>query len=198
MIKDPSNGYEGIAQDYISYRSKSTIGVEAVRIWAHTLKSNATILDLGCGNGIPITKALVDDGYSLHGIDASQTLIESYRKNFPDLPAACEPVETSAFFNKRFDGVVAWGLIFLLSENDQIQLIHSVSKILITGGQFLFTSPEEVCTWTDNMTGLESRSLGAERYKGILYSAGLSFTGDYVDEGDNYYYYAQKENIRKS
>ena len=193
MRNNHSNGYEAIAKDFIAYRKTSTIGLEAVRLWAHNLIPNAVILDLGCGNGIPITKALVKDGYSLYGIDASPTLIASYRENFPHLPVACEPVETSDFFNKKFDGVVAWGLMFLLSETDQIELIHSVSNILNPGGQFLFTSPEQVCTWRDNMTGRESQSLGAKRYKGILSSAELSFIGNREDEGDNYYYFAKKE-----
>lgn len=192
MKKDPSNGYEAIARDFIAYRRKSALGAEAVRIWAHTLVPKATILDLGCGNGIPITQALVKDGHTLYGIDASPTLTASYREHFPDLTVACEPVETTGFFSRKFDGVVAWGLMFLLSESDQSKLIHRVSTILNPGGKFLFTSPKQACTWTDVLAGVESRSLGAETYKRILSSAGLSLTGNDVDEGENYYYFAKK------
>lgn len=193
MKKDPTKGYEAIAQDFIAYRNNSNIGAEAVGSWASTLGPGTLVLDLGCGNGIPITKTLVQDGYTLYGIDASPTLISSYRECFPDLNVACEPIETSNFFDKKFDGVVAWGLMFLLSENVQSELIHSVSTILNPGGQFLFTSPEAVCTWTDIMTGVESRSLGAKKYKRILSSAALSLIGNKTDEGDNYYYYAKKD-----
>jgi hypothetical protein len=42
------------------------------------------------------------------------------------------------------------------------------------------------------MAGVESRSLGAEKYKGIFSSAGLSLIGNNTDEGDNYYYYTKK------
>lgn len=192
MKNDLTNGYEAIAQDFIAYRRKSAIGAEPVRSWAHTLVPKATILDLGCGNGIPITKALVKDGYILYGIDASPTLIASYREHFPDLTVTCEPVETSNYFDRKFDGVVAWGLMFLLSESVQSELIHHVSTILNPGGQFLFTSPEQVCTWTDVLAGVESRSLGAEKYKRILSSAGLSVIGNCIDEGENYYYFAKK------
>lgn len=192
MKKDSTNGYEAIARDFIAYRRKSTIGAETVRSWAHTLAPKATILDLGCGNGIPITEALVKEGYKLYGIDASPTLMASYREHFPDLRAACEPVETSDYFGRKFDGVVAWGLMFLLSESVQSKLIHRVSTILNPGGQFLFTSPEQACAWIDVLTGVESRSLGAEKYKRILSSAGLSLIGNYIDEGGNYYYFAKK------
>lgn len=193
MKKDPSNGYEAIARDFIAYRSNSSIGVEAVRSWARTLGPEAVILDLGCGNGIPITRALYQDGYTLYGIDASPTLIASYREHFPDLTVACEPVESSKFFDRKFDGVVAWGLLFLFSESLQSETIHRISGILKPGGQFLFTSPKADCTWIDIMTSAESRSLGLDRYKDILASAGLTLIGKDTDEGDNFYYFAKKE-----
>ncbi|HEX6983672.1 MAG TPA: class I SAM-dependent methyltransferase [Balneolaceae bacterium] len=192
MKNDPTNGYEANARDFITYRRKSAMGAEVVRSWAHTLVPKATILDLGCGNGIPITEALVKDGYTLYGIDASPTLITSYREHFPDLTVACEPVETSNYFDRKFDGIIAWGLMFLLSQSGQSELIHRVSTILNPGGQFLFTSPKQVCTWTDVLAGVESRSLGAEKYKRILSSAGLSLIDNYIDEGENYYFFAKK------
>ena len=193
MKNDPTNGYEAIARDFIAYRRKSDIGAKAVRSWAHTLVPKAGILDLGCGNGIPITEALVKDGYTLYGIDASPTLITSYREHFPDLKVACEPVETSDYFDRKFDGIIAWGLMFLLSESVQYELIHRVSTILNPGGQFLFTSPKQACTWIDVLAGVESQSLGAEKYKRILSSVGLSLIGNYIDEGENYYYAAKKK-----
>lgn len=192
MKNDPTNGYETAAQDYIANRRNSTIGVEPVRSWAHTLVPEASILDIGCGNGIPITEALAKDNYILYGIDSSPTLVASYRKHFPELNVACESVETSDFFNRKFDGVVACGLMFLLSESAQSDLIHRVSTILNREGQFLFTSPEQVCTWTDTLTGVESRSLGATKYKHILSSARLSLISNFTDEGENYYYISKK------
>ena len=127
MKIDPAGAYEAIAQDFIAHRSKSTIGTEAVRAWARTLIPESEILDLGCGNGMPITEALVKDGYTPYGIDASPTLIASYREHFPELTVACEHVEKSDYFRRKFDGVIAWGLMFLSSESAQSELIHRVS-----------------------------------------------------------------------
>jgi hypothetical protein len=42
------------------------------------------------------------------------------------------------------------------------------------------------------MTGLESRSLGAEEYRGQLLAVGLAVANEYDDEGRNHYFDAFK------
>ena len=59
---DRSNGYEGIAPEFLARRGsgRSTgIGVNEVRKWARTLPPGAAVIDLGCGPGFPITEVLV-------------------------------------------------------------------------------------------------------------------------------------------
>ena len=58
---DPANGYERIADEYMAVRDPAT-GVAAVRRWASALPQGAAVLDLGCGNGVPITRTLIDEG----------------------------------------------------------------------------------------------------------------------------------------
>ena len=55
--------------------------------------------------------------------------------------------------------------MFLLSPEDQQRLIHRIAEILVPCGRLLFTSPAEPLVWNDAMTGLESRSPGAEEYR---------------------------------
>lgn len=99
----------------------------------------------------------------------------------------CEPVEESSFFGETFDGVLAWGLMFLLSPETQRALIHRVASVLKPGGKFLFTAPAQACTWDDLATGRQSLSLGANAYKTILADAGLTLLAEYDDEGENHY-----------
>jgi hypothetical protein len=105
----------------------------------------------------------------------------------------CEAVQDSRFFDRTFDGVLAWGLIFLLSPEVQRCLIQRIATILVPGGRLLFTSPAEPLVWHDAMTGLESRSLGAEEYRRQLSAVGLSVTSEYEDEGQNHYFDALKD-----
>jgi 2-polyprenyl-3-methyl-5-hydroxy-6-metoxy-1,4-benzoquinol methylase len=183
---DRSNGWESVAQTLIAGRSR--IGISTVLAWAQALPPGGSILDLGCGTGVPISEELINDGFSVYGLDASPSLVTAFCHRFPEAPVACELVEESAFFNRQFDGVVAIGLLFLLSESLQRRVLRRVASALNPTGRFLFTAPEQECTWTDVLTGRTSRSLGANAYQRILASAGLSVVGSYVDEGDNYYY----------
>jgi 2-polyprenyl-3-methyl-5-hydroxy-6-metoxy-1,4-benzoquinol methylase len=190
--KDASNGWEAVAGKLIARREHSRIGVAVVRTWAQHLPSGASILDLGCGSGVPISEALINDGFVVHGIDASPTLVAAFRSHFPRTNVACEPAESSRFFGRSFDGVLAAGLMFLLSADAQRALILRIGAALNHGGRLLFSSPSQTCTWADLMTGRESRSLGADAYVAILSEAGLALVGDYTDEGETYYYHAVK------
>ena len=96
------------------------------------------------------------------------------------------------FFGRMFDGVVAWGVIFLLLPEEQRRLIQRIADILVPGGRLLFTSCTEPLVWNDAMTGLESRSLGAAEYRRQLSAVGLSVISEYEDEGQNHYFDAFK------
>lgn len=191
---DQSNGYEAIALDYIARRGSrgGGIGARVVAEWSQQLPAGAAILDLGCGNGIPISQVLIDRGFQVYGVDASPAMVESFRMRFPGVPVQCSSVDDSDFFGRSFDGVVAWGLVFLLSEQAQRRLLAKVGGVLDSGGLLLFTAPRQRCTWSDAMTGLRSVSLGQEEYRRILEAAGLVVTGTESDEGENHYYLARK------
>ncbi len=191
--KDPSNGYEAVATELIAVRQQSRVGLARIHGWGRSLPQGASILDLGCGFGVPISQALINDGFVIYGVDASSSLITEFRRRFPDVNVACEAVEDSRFFDRTFDGVIAVGLLFLMSEDSQRDLIRRVGLALNSGGRFLFTSPAQSCTWTDILTGRESLSLGADAYKAIIADAGLTLVGEHSDEGDNHYYDACRQ-----
>ena len=190
-MRDKSNGYEAIAEHFSRARTVS-IGPRIVREWTKGLADGATILDLGCGYGIPISQTLLQDGFTVYGVDASPTLVSKFRKQFPNTPVECSPVEESAFFSRTFDAVIAWGLIFILPVESQRILIDKVARVLNPNGKFLFTATKEPVTWMDNLTDLPSISLGHEVYEQELAAHRLVLVGNDQDEGGNYYYFAIK------
>jgi SAM-dependent methyltransferase len=196
-MTDRSNGYETVSAEFLAHRGNSrtrpnAIGVNAVRKWAKTLPQGSSVIDLGCGPGIPITVVLVEEGLQVFGVDAAPSFVAAFQHNLPGTPVACEPVLESSFFDRTFDAVLSIGLIFLLDAEEQHRLIQRFAEILVPGGRLLFTSTAKPHVWNDVMTGMESISLGAEEYRRQLSAVNLSVTREYEDEGQNHYFDALK------
>ncbi len=88
---DHSNGYEGVAAEFLAGRGgprSSRIGARQIRAWARTLPPGATVIDLGCGTGIPTTEALLAEGLNVYALDAAPSFVEAFRHCFPNIPVA--------------------------------------------------------------------------------------------------------------
>ncbi|MEN7341777.1 MAG: class I SAM-dependent methyltransferase [Pseudomonadota bacterium] len=192
-MSDAARAYEQHAKAFINARSQVT-GRQTIRTWAATLPQPATILELGCGSGRPVTETLLAAKHTVFAIDASPTLLDHFRQAFPTVEAKCENVLDSRFFERRFDAVVAIGLVFLLSEAQQRTLIQSVANVLEPGGRFLFTAPWQTGEWHDVLTQSLCVSLGIDAYTAAFKEAGLTLTDRLVDSGRNHYYELEKDN----
>jgi hypothetical protein len=125
---------------------------------------------------------------SEYGVDAPRSLAAAFEERFPNAHLACEAVEDSAFLDRSFEAIIAWGLIFLLPAATQLALLDRTATILTPGGRLLFTSWPHEKTWLDAMTGQQSQSLGTPAYLNQLSKAGLVLLHEYEDEGQNHYY----------
>ena len=194
---DRSNGYEAVSEEFLARRGNSrtrsiAIGVKEVRKWAKTLPRGTSVIDLGCGPGFPITVVLVEEGLQVFGVDAAPSFVAAFQRNLPGTPVVCESVLESRCFDRTFDAVLSIGMMFLLKVEEQHRLIRRFAEILAPGGRLLFTSSAKPAVWNDVMTGVESVSLGAEEYKKLLGTAGISVVEEYEDIGENHYFDAFK------
>lgn len=197
---DRSNGYEAVSAEFLAHRGSSigrstAIGVKEVRNWAKTLRRYSSVIDLGCGPGLPITTILVEEGLCVFAVDAAPSFVVAFQRNLPGTPIICEAVQESRFFDRTFDAALAWGLMFLLKAEEQHRLIQGFADILVPGGRLLFTSTAEPAVWNDVMTGLTSISLGADRYSELLGEVGMSVVSEYKDEGENHYFESVKDQV---
>ena len=169
--------------------------MKEVRKWAKTLARGASVIDLGCGPGFPITVVLVEEGLQVFGVDAAPSFVAAFERNLPGTPVLCESVLESCLFNRSFDAVLSMGLVFLLQAEDQHRLIRRFAEILVPGGRLLFTATAKPAVWNDAMTGGESISFGAEEYRNLLGTAGITVAEEYEDEGENHYFDAFKPRV---
>jgi SAM-dependent methyltransferase len=198
-MHEPPNSYEPIADWFAGARDPG-MGVREVLDWACGIPERGAILDLGCGHGVPIGRALAQAGYRVHGIDASPALVAAFRANVPGATADVARIESFDVPRTPVDGVVAWGVLFLLTPAQQEAAIARAAAALrgapfrdarraSGAGRLLFTSPREPVAWTDTMNGVTFPcvSLGLERYGRLLQQNGLALVRAYADAAQNHY-----------
>jgi SAM-dependent methyltransferase len=190
-VRDESNGYDALAHVFLRARNQH-IGSATVLNWSRLLEPGASILDVGCGFGEPVTKVLVEQGFDVYGVDASARMVEAFRARFPHVPIQCTSVEAMDFADGTFDAVVAWGLIFLLPAETQPLAIARIAQVLKPGGRLLLTASREPHRWHAGTTDLPSESLGEEAYERLIAANGLVLEGFDSDEGENFYFLARK------
>lgn len=189
---DRSHGYDAVAELFMHSRLRS-IGPDVVCEWCKDLPQGADVLDLGCGFGKPITDVLAEAGFRVYGVDASPAMIAGWKERFPQFEAECIAAEEIEFHGRQFDGVMAWGLLFLLQEDVQRKVIAKAGSALRPGGRFAFTAPRRATRWKDLMTDETSVSMGEEVYRSWLAEEGLWMIGDALDTGHNYYLFSVKD-----
>lgn len=192
MTIDSATAYDLHAIEFLRARDRSTIGADVVALWCRSLDTEAEILELACGGGYPITRVLYEAGLQVWAIESSPTLLAEFSKRFPTVTVQCGKVQDSDFFGRNFDAVVAIGLMFLLSESEQIALIHRVAQALKPGARFLFSAPLQSCQWADASTGMTSQSLGIANYETHLHAAGMRLINTFADSGENNYFEAER------
>jgi len=185
---DASRGWDAAADLLIGHRARSTIGVEVLRDWARALPAGASVLDLGCGAGAPVSTTLAGLGFRVAAIDGSPRLVVEYRARFPQADVECAAVEASTWFGGVFDAIVAIGLLFLNDEAAQRTIIARMGRATVAGGRVLLTAPWQTATWIDPTTGLPCRSLGRAEYTRAFARAGFAVHATPTDDGENHYY----------
>jgi SAM-dependent methyltransferase len=187
--------YDLIAEWYASERVDQT-GVPEATALVSSIPRGSLVLDVGCGNGIPITRALLNEGHRVIGLDSSSAMLANFKQNCPEAFAIRGIVQSCPFADGAFDAAVAWGVMFHLNAEDAIRAIASVSRVLKRGAPFLFTSgnldafdPKE-----DKMNGVTFRyfSYSADSYRRILGDHGFALVNVHADSGNNTYYLAKK------
>jgi SAM-dependent methyltransferase len=187
--------YDLIAEWYASERDDQT-GVPEATALASSIPRGSLVLDIGCGNGVPITRALLSCGHRLVGLDSSSAMLASFRHNCPQAIAVRGIIQSCPFADCTFDAAVAWGVMFHLNPEDAVTAIANVSRIVKRGAPFLFTSGD-----VDDLDGKEGKMNGVTfryfsysipSYRRILGDHGFTLVDVHTDTGNNTYYLARK------
>jgi SAM-dependent methyltransferase len=100
--------------------------------------ATGSILDLGCGAGLPISGYLIRQGRAVTGIDSSPAMIDICRKRFPDQAWIVADMRTLEL-RRQFDGIIAWDSFFHLCPEDQQRMFPVFARHAAPGAALLFT-----------------------------------------------------------
>lgn len=144
----------------------------------------ASLLDVGCGSGWPIGAVLLERGFRVAGVDASQALIAHARETLPTGEWAVADMRR-ALPDGPFDGVLAWHSLFHLTPEDQRGVLPRLARCLVEGGRLMFTSGpvhgEVIGEWRGEP--LYHGSLDPGAYRALLAEAGLIVDADGAETG---------------
>ena len=177
-------------------RSGRTIGVAEALAVAATLPANSRILDVGCGNGVPITDALVNADYRVIGLDSSAGMLAFFRLNLADTPVVRGDARCCPFANGSFDAAISWGMMFHLPPVDQTSVFDSVWSVLKPGAPFLFTAAEiegaDEPEIAGTMNGVTFHYFAVPSYRTLINGHCFVLVDVHDDPGVSTYYLARK------
>jgi len=136
-----AQSYDLIAEQYLAWSSpRATLTRQK---YLETLVSNlrqdsaTSVLELGCGAGVPCTQFLLSHKLAVTGVDISAAQIELARSRVPEAKLIKADMMDLQFPDESFDAIVGFYSIFHLPMQEQGALIQRISRWLKKGGWFL-------------------------------------------------------------
>ena len=136
------SSYNRIAQRYLEFSRRNhppeqpTARMIYLRKLLERLPTQAQVLELGCGAGVPCTQLLVQQA-QVTGVDISATQIALARQYVPDATLLHRDMMTLTFPPASFDAVVAFYSIIHLPRTEQTLLMKRIAEWLRPDGWFL-------------------------------------------------------------
>lgn len=179
-------GYDKVAENYSATRDQFN-NVKYLDKLNTFLKPNSTILDIGCGAGLPIDKYLVDHGHKVIGIDISKKQIELTKKNVPQGEFFVKDMSDIKIGEYQVDAVVSFYAISHIPREEHESLFQKINSFLPEGGLLLVTmGAGEYEGLEDNFFGTKMwwSHFGADKNRQIIQNAGFEILLDEIDAGD--------------
>jgi 2-polyprenyl-3-methyl-5-hydroxy-6-metoxy-1,4-benzoquinol methylase len=182
--------------DALSYRYRADAEFpDAYAPWISSLTgrvpAGGTVLDVGCGCGIPVARSLADGGYAVTGVDLSPVQIARAKELVPGADFLCCDALDVQFPAGSFDAVVCLYALIHMPQDDQPELLRRIATWLRPGGWLLATTGATAWTGTsDGWLGGDAPMWwshpDAAVYRDWIAEAGLTVTAeDFVPEGSS-------------
>ncbi|MFD1544868.1 class I SAM-dependent methyltransferase [Nonomuraea guangzhouensis] len=155
------------------------------------LPPRASVLDLGCGCGVPVARSLAAAGHGVTGVDLSDVQIERARRLVPAATFVRGDATALDLPDASFDAVVCLYTLIHLPLERQPRLIERIAAWLRPSGLLLATAGWEPWTgtedgWLGGATPMWWSHTDVATYRSWLREAGLEIISEeFIPEGDS-------------
>ena len=133
-------GYDRVAERYLATKDPGDpLVFSALEEMSRKLSPGASVLDLGCGAGIPATLWLADRGFTVTGVDVSGKQLDLARGLVPGAAFVKADMTDLEFDDGTFAAVVAFHSIIHVPRKEHPALLEKIHGWLEPGGLFLAT-----------------------------------------------------------
>jgi cyclopropane fatty-acyl-phospholipid synthase-like methyltransferase len=148
-----ARGYDQVADEYAALESADAPWprLNRVRAFSAGLPPCSSVLDVGCGNGLPATQELALT-HEVTGVDISEQQIARARSNVPTATFIRGDVREVDLPAGAFDAIVALYLIDNIAREDYPALFRRLGELLRPNGRLLLSAepgqdPWQPYTW---------------------------------------------------
>ena len=183
---DPSIDYKALVQR--GYDRCAAAYAESRMAEAHPeldllgehLEDGATVLDIGCGAGVPVTRALAGR-FAVTGVDISSEMIRQAQAKVPGVNFVHGDIASVEFADSSFDAAAAFYSIFHLPREEHTVLFRRIHGWLKPGGHLMctLTRDSEPAYTEDDFFGetMYWSNYGLEDYNEMLEGLGFGLLG---------------------
>jgi ubiquinone/menaquinone biosynthesis C-methylase UbiE len=182
-------GYDVVSRRYDEVTGAETKYQEWIDGLIAQLGPGSRVLDVGCGSGVPMARALSDAGHQVVGVDISEVQISRARAQVPNAEFVNADVMSLEFPPESFDVVVSLYALIHLPLDEQPVLIGRIASWLRPNGLFLCTTGHQAWSgtednWLDGGSVMWWCHSDTATYRTWLTDAGLTIDAEsFVPEG---------------
>ncbi|HET6911379.1 MAG TPA: GNAT family N-acetyltransferase [Mycobacteriales bacterium] len=156
-------GYDVISRSYRSDAGESNVASRETTAtytgWIDELgallPANAHVLDLGCGAGVPASRALVAHGFNVTGVDISRVQIARAKQLVPEATFLQADMVTWDSPDGSFDAIVSLYALIHVPLEDQRPLFARMRRWLIDSGYLLLIVGSRRWTGVEDYMGAD-------------------------------------------
>jgi SAM-dependent methyltransferase len=176
------DGYDRMAVAYLAHRERLKSGKYIQQLLKY-LPKKSTVLDLGCGAGIPVDDILLKAGHSVMGIDISEEQIKLARKNCKGGDYLVGDIAELREKEYQVQAVVSFYTLFHTPRTEHARILKTMASFLPPHGMLLLTMGDREFEGQHILHGepMWSSQFGTAKNHKLVESAGFKVITDEID-----------------